>query len=185
MELALCLPERVSMNLDLADISEANFGLLPDAGCRCCLYWEQPDRDQWPESPSEREVLKREWFHSVSGEFGGCGKLVSVGSNVVGYAQFSPPADLPCVVEYACGPPDDSAVFIACLYLWEMRGRGIGSALLEAILADVRARGIAAVETYAGKGSASNPSGPLPFWRKHGFSVVREEEDFALVRRDL
>jgi GNAT superfamily N-acetyltransferase len=178
-------PEGVSVKVDLADVTEANLGRLPDAGCKCCLYWEQPDRDLWPESPAEREVLKREWFHSVSAEFGGCGKLVSVGSDVIGYAQFAPVIHLPGVAEYQCGPPGEDAVFIACLYLWEMRGRGIGSALLEAILTDARARGLAAVETYARKGSANNPTGPLAFWLKHGFSVVREEEDFALVRREL
>jgi GNAT superfamily N-acetyltransferase len=173
------------VNIEIVDISDANLGRLPEVGCRYCLYWEQPDRDRWPDPLSEREAANREWFRRVSAEFGPCGKLVVVGSEVVGYAKFSPPVHLPCVADYECGPPDDDAVFIACLYLWGLQGKGIGSALLEAILGDLCAGGLPAVETFARKSSANNPSGPLRFWLKHGFTVVREDDDFALVRREL
>ena len=173
------------MNVEIVDISDATFGRLPEAGCRHCLYWQQPDRARWPDSLSEREVLNREWFRRTSAEFGACGKLVSADSEVVGYSQFSPPAHLPCVADYQCGPPDGDAVFIACLHLWAMRGRGVGSALLEAILDDLCSRQVQAVETFARKISANNPSGPLRFWLKHGFTLVREDGDFALVRREL
>jgi hypothetical protein len=35
------------------------------------------------------------------------------------------------------------------------------------------------------KDSASTPSGPLSFWLKHGFCILREDEHSALVHREL
>jgi GNAT superfamily N-acetyltransferase len=67
----------------------------------------------------------------------------------------------------------------------EHRGHGVGSALMHAVLADLSGRGVAAVETFASKGSANNPSGPLGFWLKHDFTVVREDDEFALVRQEF
>jgi hypothetical protein len=65
------------------------------------------------------------------------------------------------------------------------RGKGVGSAVLRAILEDLRGRSVSAVETYALKDSANNPSGPLSFWLKHGFCILREDEHFALVHMEL
>jgi hypothetical protein len=51
------------MEIHVADLSEANLSELPDwsaqghgqdLGCKFCLYWEEPDREQWPESLEER-----------------------------------------------------------------------------------------------------------------------------------
>ena len=82
------------MNVEIVDISHDNFGSVldwsgqaqgDDVGCKFCLYWEQPDRAQWPDSLAEREAVKREWFGRVWAEFGSCGKLALVGSRPVGY----------------------------------------------------------------------------------------------------
>ncbi|UCC69374.1 MAG: GNAT family N-acetyltransferase [Armatimonadota bacterium] len=183
------------MDVEIADLSEAVLEHLPDwsshgsardAGCRFCLYWEEPDRAKWPEPLHEREALKREWVRRVTAEFGVCGKLAFVGSKAVGYSQFSPPAHLPNVTSYECGPPSSDAVFVACLFVVrEHRGHGVGSALLRAVVAELSSRGVEAVETLARRGSADNPSGPLGFWLKHNFTVVREDDEFALVRQEF
>ena len=183
------------MHVEIADLSEAvlehvpdwsDHGSAHDAECRFCLYWEEPDRSKWPRPLHEREGLKREWVRRVPADFGACGKLAFVGSEAVGFCQFSPPTHLPNVTSYACGPPSSDAVFVACLFVGsEHRGHGVGSALLRAVVAELSSRGVAAVETFARRGSADNPSGPLGFWLKHGFTVVREDDGFALVRRKL
>jgi len=182
------------VQVEIADLSEANFQHLPDwsahgagydLGCKFCLYWEEPDRARWPQSLPAREATKREWFGRVAGEFGVCGKLAFAGPKAVAYAQFSPPHYLPNLAGYECGPPSSDAVFVACLFVAECRRRGIGSTLLQEVAMDLRARDLPAMETFARKRSANNPSGPLQFWLKHGFSVVREDSEFALVRREL
>lgn len=183
------------MDLAIVDLSEANLHLLfdwsrrargQDAGCRFCLYWEEPDRAKWPESLEEREWLKRQWLRDVEAEFGACGKLALRGSEAVGYTQFSAPRYLPNVAGYACGPPSDDTVFVSCLFVPErQRGKGIGSAVLQVILDDLRGRSVSSVEAYVLKDSANNPSGPLSFWLKHGFYILREDEHFALVHKEL
>ncbi|MDH7564717.1 MAG: hypothetical protein QHH24_07600 [Candidatus Bathyarchaeota archaeon] len=47
---------------------------------------------------------------------------------------------------------------------------------------EVGRRGFKALETFARKSSAENPSGPLSLYLKYGFRVVVEEDDFPLVR---
>jgi GNAT superfamily N-acetyltransferase len=183
------------VNIEIVDISQANFDDLFDwsaeaqgwdAGCKYCLYWEAPDPGKWPNSLDERADVKKQWFRQVEATFGPGGKLALLGSELVGYSQFAPPKHLPKIAEYTCGPADDEAIFIPCLYVPPgQQRRGIGSTLLQAILRELRARGAQAVETFAGKGSPNNCSGPLEFWLKHGFHIVREDEDFALVRREL
>ena len=57
--------------------------------------------------------------------------------------------------------------------------------MLDAVLADLSTRGVRAAETFARKGNPENPSGPVEFWLSNGFIVVREDKEFALVRREL
>jgi len=105
---------------------------------------------------------------------------------LVGYSQFCSPKHLPNAGAYACAPPSQEAMFVSCLFVGaDERNQGVGSALLRAVVSDVRMRGAPAVETLAGKNSPNNSSGPLEFWLKHGFRIVREDEDFALVRCEL
>jgi GNAT superfamily N-acetyltransferase len=182
------------MRLEIEDVCEADLQQLPDwssashgpdAGCRFCLYWEQPGFEGRDLAIEERESAKRRWFREVAAEFGCCGKIARAESALVGYSQFAPARYLPQAAEYACGPASDDAAFISCLYVHDQRGRGIGTALLQAVLHGLQDREVKSVETFARKGSANNPSGPLRFWLKHGFSIIREDADFALVRKEL
>jgi len=222
------------MNLQIVNISQANFDDLfdwsaeaqgRDAGCKYCLYWEQPDSARWQDTLAGRADAKRQWFRDVEAEFGPCGKLAYAGPmesrvspecgadtrdssgrgsfggslrkmglslydtnlvKLVGYSQLGPPTYLPNVGAYACAPPSQEAMFVSCLFVAaDERNQGVGSALLQAVVRDVRMRGAPAVETFAGKNSPNNCSGPLEFWLEHGFRIVREDEGFALVRYEL
>lgn len=66
------------------------------------------------------------------------------------------------------------------------RGKGPGKGLLDKVITDLRKRGFKAVETFARKDSANNPSGPIEFYLRGGFHVEEEiNSDFALVRLNL
>ena len=176
--------------LDIEDLSADTVGelLTWPGGCQAaaCVYWEHYEHRKNP--VAQRVALKAEWFRRVTAEFGCCGKLARVDSVPVGFVQFAPPRYLPNALAYDCGPPSEDGVFVSCLHVAEeWRGRGVGRALLEAVLADVPRRGLAAVETYARKGpeAHNNPSGLLEFWARNGFRVVREGPEFALVRKEL
>ncbi len=182
------------MEPTIEDVSEANLDMLfdwsadaegQDIGCIFCLYWEEPDCSKWPESFELRQSLKRDWFKMAIAEFGVSAKIALAVSEVVGYVHFARPQYLPNTGEYDCGPSSEDAVFIACLYVRERRAEGMGPALLNAVLDDLKVKDVPAAETYALKGSANNPSGLLNFWLKNGFQVVREDRHFALMRREL
>ena len=78
-------------------------------------------------------------------------------------------------------------MFLACLFVPSRahRGRGWGSVLLQDILRELRSRGLPAVETFARRGDAENPSGPAEFYLCHGFRVLRDDPEFPLLRLNL
>ncbi|MCS7240467.1 MAG: GNAT family N-acetyltransferase [Candidatus Bipolaricaulota bacterium] len=179
------------MEIVVFDLTEENLRAAPRWGshpysCKYCLYWEHPELLLDP----EKEGLfrrKQAWVRRVRAEFGECGRLLYAAGNAVAYAQFAPPEFLPNAQSYSAGPASADAVFLACLFIpsKEHRGHGLGSLLLHNILRDLRGRGIKAVETFARKESPENPSGPLEFYLKHGFRVLRDHAEFPLLRLEL
>ena len=45
--------------------------------------------------------------------------------------------------------------------------------------------GYSAVETFARRDSANNPSGPLDLYLCAGFSILRDDKEYPLVRRGV
>jgi len=182
----------------IRDVTPENLGDIPSFGekgfCRSCLYWESPEdfNNRFdPERKKEFVRKKREWFLQTLREFGNCGKIVYYKEVPVGYAQYAPASLLPNVSSYKSGPVgtrEDGVAFLSCLYLGDEapRGRGIGTKLLNSIIADLRRRGFRALETFARRGSANNPSGPVEFYLKNGFYIKDETDpEFPRVRLDL
>jgi len=182
------------LHIEIVELTPASLDDAPAWGdipfsCRYCLYWEDPGGDMFVPRDGRAEALrkKKEWVKRIRAEAGSCGKIAYVDSRPVGYAQFGPPKHFPNAFLYDAGPPGEDAVFLSCLFVpWEeMRGQGIGRALLDAVLDEARGRGAKAVETFARRGGANNPSGPIEMYEKRGFRVVREDAQFPLLRLDL
>ena len=176
------------MSVSVTTISCDDICRLPSCspGCRYCLYWKQPNHTLVPTDPGEREALKRAWLRGDYHEVGTCAKLALADSRTAGFAHFGYPRLFPTAKTYTCGSPDESALFVACLFVFEPHvGNGIGTFLLKDICDGARSQGFSAVESFARKRSAENPSGPLLFWLKNGFSIVSEDDDFALVRKSM
>jgi GNAT superfamily N-acetyltransferase len=181
------------MKIVIKDITREKLDDIPEP-CRGCLYWEFPEdfeklrQQKRPELAAER---KREWFVKTLREFGNCGKIVYKNNVPVGYAQYAPFSRLPQASNYKSGPTgriEEGTVFLSCLYVSEERerGKGIGMKLLNAIIPDLRDRGFKAIETFAGRGSANNPSGPIELYLKRGFEIKDEtNREFPLVRLEL
>ncbi|HVP15860.1 MAG TPA: GNAT family N-acetyltransferase [candidate division Zixibacteria bacterium] len=162
------------------------FRLFPFS-CRYCVYWESTDDFDEKISKEEALQLKSDWFRNVSKEFGDCGVIAYLDDEPIGYAQYALPKFFARVQQYEAGPPSTDSVFLACLYIpkKELRGKGIGKSLLHFILSDLQKRGCSAIETFARRGLESNPTGPLEFYLKQGFSVKRDSDEFPLVRKEL
>ncbi len=86
-----------------------------------------------------------------------------------------------------CGNADGETVSIVCFIIApDKRRKGIGSRLLDAAIAHHRDGGIRRFEAYPARnasGDASNYHGPLSLYLSHGFSIVRECEDYTVVAR--
>ena len=174
------------MRVVIRDITEENVGDIPEP-CRRCAYWEDPkvsERD-------EAELIKREWFKETLETFGTCGKILYVDGRAVGYAQYGPSGRFPNVKNYGSGPVgsvEEGVVLLTCLFISDeaFRGLGLGKRLLEAVIQELRRRGFRALETFARRGEADNPSGPMEFYLRRGFHVKDETDpEFPLMRLDF
>lgn len=179
------------MNFKIANLTEENLRDAPEwethpISCKYCIYWEFPEECVDPTTESKEDMFRKkaDWVQRTRRLFGNCGKIAYVDSAGVGYAQYAPPDFLPNTARYPAGPPSPDAVFISCLFIPQARFRrlGLGSRLLEEILTELRQRGIYAVETFARKGKADNPSGPVEFYLRYGFMVFCDDAEFPLLR---
>jgi GNAT superfamily N-acetyltransferase len=130
--------------------------------------------------------LKERWLaeHSAGRVLG---KVARAGKELRGFIQYGPPEMYPRQREYRSGPVSGDALLITCLFVAApYRGLGLARQLLS--LAEREAAqeyGCAALETFARKTSADNPSGPAQLYEAHGFEILREEDEFPLVRKAL
>jgi len=179
------------IEVDIEDINESNLKDIPEP-CIGCVYWEFPEEfekgKEAPNKKSEFEVKKKEWFERTRKEFGTCGKIVYHEGKPIAYAQYAPSARLPNVTEYESKPVgklEEGVVFLSCLFIADktMRGRGIGELLLQNVIEELRRRGFRAIETFARRSEADNPSGPMIFYMRNGFHVKdNTNQEFPLMR---
>jgi ribosomal protein S18 acetylase RimI-like enzyme len=179
------------IEIQIEEIRKANLKDIPES-CRGCVYWESPsDFEKGKDNPQKRaelEAKKREWFEKTLEEFGSCGKIVYHEGKPIAYAQYSSSERLPKAGTYESKPVgklDEGTVFLSCLYVADetMRDRGIGEQLLQNIVEDLRRRGFKAIETFACRTSANNPSGPMAFYVKNGFHIKdKTSAEFPLMR---
>ncbi|MEM0007962.1 MAG: GNAT family N-acetyltransferase [Candidatus Bathyarchaeia archaeon] len=133
------------------------------------------------------EKAKLKWLEDLKKAFGNSAKIACVDGTPIGFMQYAPAKYFQRISDYTSGPPSGDAIFIACLYIpsKDHRRKGYGTIMLENLLKETRERGFTAVETFARVDSDNNPSGSLAFYLKHGFKVVRQKDDFPLVRLKL
>lgn len=170
----------------IENVNEDNFKDIPGM-CKYCLYWQASGAFGEDMLKPEMEREKRAWLNKVTKEFENCVKIAYFNNVPTGFMQCAPARFFPRAKEYVSGPPSEDAILIACLYIpnKEARGKGIGTAMLKELLAELKTRKVKAVETFAGKSSENNPSGPLKLYLKHNFKTIREKDGFPLLRLDL
>ena len=87
------------------------------------------------------------------------------------YVGFFAAGTLVAVMDLVDGYPDADTVFIGFFMMNKsLQGRGVGTALVSEVLAYLTALGFAAVRLGLDK---ENPQ-PNHFWRKNGFTVLKE-----------
>jgi len=180
-----------TIEVNIEDIRKSNLKDIPEP-CRGCVYWEFPENFRKGEGDStkkwELEAKKREWFEQTIKDFGTCGKIVYNEGKPIAYAQYASSTSLPNISIYESKPvgkPEEGVVFLSCLYITDetMRGQGIGELLLQNIIEELRRRGFKAIETFASRSEADNPSGPMMFYIRNGFHIKDQTNpEFPLMR---
>jgi GNAT superfamily N-acetyltransferase len=193
-------------DLTFEPVDERAFDDIPDpaepgARCQTCDYWEHIDGgraapDAEASDTGARAALKRRRLLAGQGVSGSYGMLAyrtdAVERMPVGYAQFGPLSAYPRAQvirdRYPQLPESPSPWVITCLQVSPGEDRaGAGTALLEAVCADLDRRGIIAVEAYPERAAdAWLPSaGPASVYEAAGFARAAGDDRFPVYRREL
>ncbi len=204
-------PSARMADLDFALVDEATMGDVPDpaqpgARCQTCDYWERLDGGREAPDPATGDDaraqgdLKRSRLLAGRDLAGAYGMLVyrsdSVGRTAVGWCQFGPISAYPRAQvirdRYPALPESPAPWVITCLQVTPAAGdaderRRIGSALLEAVCAELDRRGIVAVESYPE--AASDPwlpsPGPADVYLDAAFERAAGDDRYPVYRREL
>ena len=184
-------PNLLSDYLNLFDKAFTDF---PDwAGCYCGFY-ETKEKD-W--DPSEKAGLEHRGWKSEQINTGRAGGLLAyVEGRPVGWCNAQPRARFANMRSYAVAidDPNESVGSIMCFLVSpDHRGKGVGTALLEGACDMFQRDGLAVVEAYPRTSSKQsgvpwaeeNYKGSLNMYLKNGFTIHRQLERFAIVRRQL
>jgi ribosomal protein S18 acetylase RimI-like enzyme len=128
----------------------------------------------WREDPAASEPVAR--YVANWGRRGDAAVIAVVDHRRVGAAWYRLfDAEEPGFAFLDEGTPEVSIAVVPA-----MRGRGIGSELLDALLARARREGFGALSLSVEK---DNPS--VKLYERHGFEPVREDGDTVVMRADL
>ncbi len=155
---------------------------LPEA-CEACVFWQEPRR-------SVDAPRKERWAGQIRRDFGRWGVVLREEERFRGLLQYGPARAFRRAAFLPAGPPTGDAALITCAYLTDDDPVGVLERLLLEALADLKSRGLVAVETFA-HAPDSDASGPhhtlfhRPLLERLGFRPVREEGSVALMRLEL
>jgi GNAT superfamily N-acetyltransferase len=87
-------------------------------------------------------------------------------------------------------PPQDAAIIVCFVIAPAWRRHGVATALLDAALVDLAARGVAIVDAFPFKsGDSVSPAdhyhGPASLFASRGFELIGGNDDVAVMRRRL
>lgn len=124
--------------------------------------------------------------------FGSYAKILLLGGTPAAFAQFGPISAYPRAQQirelYPRLPQSPLPAVITCVATTlAHRGKGLGQALVEAVVADLAARGFAAVEAYPDLALPADetPAADAPFWRRCGFDLAADDERYPVMRMSL
>lgn len=162
---------------------------------RKCVYWQTDG--QHGDQPGDPEFEKEAWISHVSLEWGVCGQIASGGDRANGAAFYAPPAMVPRAACFPTSPVGSDAILLAGMSIEHGAPGGAPTSLLDAVVTDLRRRGIKAIEAFGVTTSdtgdvmsrdmcgAESCIAPTGFLVEHGFTVVAEHETHPRLRLDI
>lgn len=171
----------------LRELTAASRGCAPDC-CAQCVFWQEPRRDR-------DGSIKARWAEDVERRFGAWGRILEEGDEFRGVIQYGPSTAFPRARQMPAGPPDRGSALITCAYLDGDDPPGACERLLLEALADLKARGMRAVEAFglhypdevplAARIDAHHTLFDRTFLQRFGFVAVRTEGQVSLMRLEL
>ena len=163
---------------------------LDDIGppCRSCVFWELDDvAGPRAAEAADPELEKEAWVSAVLLEWGSCGTIAYVDDTPKGYVTYAPAAFVPRSGSFPTSPISADAVqLVTARVPPDLRGQGLGRAMVQTAARNLGRRGIKAIEAF---GDARNdvPSCLLPvdFLRAVGFKTIRPHPAWPRLRLDL
>ncbi|MEX2102386.1 MAG: hypothetical protein WD805_00360, partial [Gaiellaceae bacterium] len=108
--------------------------------CVGCAFWQ---------SRGSRSAAKERWAERIEDDWGPWGTLYfDDGDRLLGFIQYGPSGHFPRAFELPAGPPSADAVLVTCAYLVELSTPWIMQSLFLSVIAEVRDRGVKAIETF-------------------------------------
>jgi GNAT superfamily N-acetyltransferase len=168
------------MSQRVLDVSLENLHRAPEEVLDS-VFWELA-----VDSVVEPRFEKEEWFSSTLLEWGPCGKLVADDDRAVAFAQYAPAPLFPRLASFRCGGVSRDAIYLSYCYVVDgRRGEGLGRFLVRTVARELADRGYRAVESLGDRRWDGSWMLPAPFLAASGFSVLREDPRFPLMRLDL
>jgi len=128
---------------------------LPDP-CRSCVRWELDEAAAAVAARSDPAFEKEAWLSQTLLEWGSCGRVVHVGSELAAFVTYAPPHLVPRSLHYPTSPVSADAVLLMTAgVLPQHRGGGLGRMLVQGAAKDLTRRGVRAVEAFADAGLGS------------------------------
>jgi GNAT superfamily N-acetyltransferase len=172
----------------LASITLDNLDDLPRR-CRKCVFWElDPVARTRAEETGDTEFEKEAWVSATLLEWGSCGKIAYVDDVAAGFVMYAPPASVPRSVAFPTSPVSADAVLLMTGHvLDEFTGMGLGRMLVQGVAADLKRRGVKAIEAFGDK-KWSGPGAcvlPAEHLLSVGFKTVRPHSRYPRLRLEL
>ena len=147
------------------------------------MFWQEPRR-------SVDAPRKERWAGQARRGFGRWGVVLREEDRFRGLLQYGPAKAFRRAAFLPAGPPTADAALITCAYLTDEDRVGVLERLLLEALADLKARGLVAVESFAHASDADDDGAhhtlfDRPLLERLGFRPVREEGPVALMRLEL
>jgi GNAT superfamily N-acetyltransferase len=174
------------MARQIRDLTHTNVDDIPRP-CRGCVFWEYAPADRaLTLGEHDADFEKEAWTSEMSLVYGSAGKVVYVDGRPAGFAICGPAEMFHGADVFPLRISRD-ALFLAMLRIVpEAAGRGVGKALVHAVLKEAKARGKRAIEAY-GDREWEHEQCIIPgaFLEAIGFHVKRDHARFPLYRLDL
>jgi ribosomal protein S18 acetylase RimI-like enzyme len=153
--------------------------------CYCYSFHFTGTDDQWNKEDNRSSVIKLIKENKMTGY------LAYSDSKPVGWCNVNNRLNYQRLLKYndLIDNPDDKAGSIVCFTISpDFRRKGIAQKLLEQICTDYSLLDYDYLEAYPGKGDLScerHYKGPLDLYEKFGFKIVRDNNDYFVVRKRL